>query len=107
MAVQVLDPLEVVDGADRVDVVLGRAAVLGHVQGAVLGQLRVERAQQVIEPVGLDQPAHRGLRQLLWLAQDHARAAADRGLVRAEASAVVESDVLRRVVVDAEEVHRS
>ena len=78
--VQVPDSLDVVHLALRVHVVLGRAAVLGDVQrqpGSLLGHLE----QDLVEPVGVDEPAHRGPFQLARPVLDHARYSATGSLL--------------------------
>ena len=102
---QVPDPLEVVDLAVRVHVVLGGAAVLGDVQGQarrILGQTH----QQFVEALGVDQPAHRRpLEARRGVLDDAGQVPAGHLLLAAaQVRGVARAHKHRCVVVDPEEV---
>jgi len=102
---QIVQSLEIVHTALGVDVVVGRAAVLGDIQR----QSRcfaVERPQRVIEALGLDQPAHVGARNVRRHVVDDARIPRERAFALAQVVPVTHAHVVRAVVVEAEKVER-
>src|SRR5262249_2273673 len=102
--VQIPDPFGVVNKALRVHVVLGRTAVFGDVQrhsSRFLGQ----PDQQLVQAVGVDQPAHRGSLQPVGAVFDDTGNPEPRlALADAQVLRVAGAQIGAGVVVNAEEV---
>src|ERR1019366_6612963 len=105
VAVQVADPLEVVDNALRGDVVMGGGAVLGDVQRQA-GRLGAQPDQQLVQSLGIDQPAHGGQWHAVRVDVHAVTPVGHRLLTAAQAVAIAQPDHVRRVVVHAEKVDR-
>jgi hypothetical protein len=104
--VQVSDPLGIVHRTLRVHVIFGGPAVLGDVQRQVRGILR-QAHQQFVEPVRIDEPAHRRPLEPARTVLDNARySASGHEFVAPQIVRIARPQVYRRVVIDPDEIDR-